>query len=217
MEQAIDALVAGLASGARGDLEAAFVPEASLTAVLPSRVRHERGRAAVASAFADWFHHERTTTVTSTAVETVGTTVSATIRALVQRDPGVHDVVQHLVATTTAGRLDQVRLVCTGFHPVADPRPTTTAGPGPAVGADHVAEPRAASRFDAGGLGCGDGLAPAFRRRLDDLRGGEVLTTVATDPVALEELPALARMLGHEVLSAARGPDGTVEVTVRRT
>lgn len=70
--------------------------------------------------------------------------------------------------------------------------------------------------FDAGDLGCGDGLAREFRERLRSLPPGDTLRTVVSDPVARVELPALARMLGHQVLSVDDASDRfaiTVEAT----
>ncbi|MEX0832799.1 MAG: sulfurtransferase TusA family protein [Actinomycetota bacterium] len=45
---------------------------------------------------------------------------------------------------------------------------------------------------------------------------GDVLETVARDPSARDDLPALARMLGHEVLSSEWGEDASVIVSVKR-
>lgn len=62
-----------------------------------------------------------------------------------------------------------------------------------------------AAFWDAGDLGCGD-LVPELRTRLAALHPGQVLVLTAQDPGASEDLPALCRMTGHELVEA-RHPD----------
>lgn len=54
---------------------------------------------------------------------------------------------------------------------------------------------------DAGDLGCGDGLAAWFRDCLRETSAGDVTCVIVRDPAARVELPALARLMGHTVLS----------------
>lgn len=70
--------------------------------------------------------------------------------------------------------------------------------------------------FDAGMMGCAEGLSQEWKRQLADIPVGDVLVTTARDPVAKDDLPALARLLGHEVLSVERDGSGAIVVTVRR-
>ena len=70
--------------------------------------------------------------------------------------------------------------------------------------------------FDAGDMGCSSGLPGEFRRRMDGLPGGESLTVVVRDPAAKEDLPSLARMLGHTVESVEDIAGGRVSITVQR-
>ena len=79
---------------------------------------------------------------------------------------------------------------------------------GAEVGAIHY--------FDAGNLGCASGLAEEFRRRLEAIEPGDRLEVVARDPAAKEDLPSLARMLGHQVSSVESRSDGGVVMTVER-
>lgn len=69
---------------------------------------------------------------------------------------------------------------------------------------------------DFGDLGCADGLAGAFRRRLDQVPSGGVLRSVVSDPSAREDLPALARMLGHRVVSVEEVAGGRLVITVEK-
>ncbi len=70
--------------------------------------------------------------------------------------------------------------------------------------------------FDAGELGCADGLAGEFRRRIGAIPVGDVLVVTARDPAAKEDLPPLARMMGHAVRSVETLGDGRLQITVER-
>ena len=65
-------------------------------------------------------------------------------------------------------------------------------------------------------MGCGDGLAQEFRRRLADLRTGEALTVIVSDPAAKEDLPSLVRLMGQTVTSCELRPDDRVAITVEK-
>jgi SAM-dependent methyltransferase/TusA-related sulfurtransferase len=84
----------------------------------------------------------------------------------------------------------------------------TTDSEGVKVGTIH--------HFDAGDQGCASGLAEEFRRRLEAIAPGDQLEVVARDPAAKEDLPSLARMLGHQVKSIEPQGDGGVTMTVER-
>lgn len=70
--------------------------------------------------------------------------------------------------------------------------------------------------FDAGMMGCADGLSQEWKRQIGDIPVGDVLVTIARDPIARDDLPALARLLGHEVIAVERDAAGAIVVTVRR-
>lgn len=70
--------------------------------------------------------------------------------------------------------------------------------------------------FDAGDLGCGTGLPRQFAEHMKALAVGDVLRTVVADEAAREDLPALARMLGHHVQAIEDAPDGRLVITVER-
>ena len=70
--------------------------------------------------------------------------------------------------------------------------------------------------FDAGTLGCGDGLAAAFRNRIGQIGVGDLLRVRTTDPSAKEDLPSLARLMGHAIQDIEARPDGSLTITVER-
>jgi TusA-related sulfurtransferase len=70
--------------------------------------------------------------------------------------------------------------------------------------------------FDAGDLGCAEGLASEFRRQMQQIPVGHVLVVSTRDPAAKEDLPPLARMMGHVVRSIEAPGDGRLLVSVER-
>ena len=58
----------------------------------------------------------------------------------------------------------------------------------------------AEAEWNAGDLGCGD-LVLELRRRMGELRPGQVLRLVALDPGAPADIPAWCRMTGHTLVS----------------
>ena len=70
--------------------------------------------------------------------------------------------------------------------------------------------------FDAGDRGCTDGLAQEFRRHIVAIPVGDRLRVVVRDPSAGEEIPSLARMMGHTVESVEPLGDGRLVINVER-
>jgi TusA-related sulfurtransferase len=70
--------------------------------------------------------------------------------------------------------------------------------------------------FDAGTLSCADGLAGEFRRRILAIPPGDTLVVTARDPAAREDLPPLARMVGHVIRSIEASDDGRLLMKVER-
>ena len=70
--------------------------------------------------------------------------------------------------------------------------------------------------FDACDLGCGSGLPAEVRRQIAAIQPGDQLRIVARDPSAREDLPALARLMGHRVVAIEAGPGATI-ITLERT
>jgi TusA-related sulfurtransferase len=120
-------------------------------------------------------------------------------RARVWKGGQPHLVQQALCGDVEGGRFATLDLLCTGFRPeAAAPTGSTT----------HV--------FDAGDLGCGTGLPREFRTRINQIPLGHVLEVITTDAAAREDLPSLARLLGHLVQSIEPGPDNRLRIRVER-
>jgi TusA-related sulfurtransferase len=98
------------------------------------------------------------------------------------------------------GRIVAIDLLCSGFRPVGE----------------KEGEMMGRHGFDAGTLSCADGLAQEFRRRILAIPQGDVLEVQTSDPAAKEDLPPLARMMGHKIVSVEPSDDGRLLIMVER-
>jgi TusA-related sulfurtransferase len=167
--------------------------------LLPSGPTSDAGAAAAVARITSWFADADTIDVEASASEEVGGRLASTYRLRVHRTGGWHLIEQHLMLDVVDGRISAIDLLCSGFRPIAEDD-----------------DPDRAHRFDAGDLGCADGLAGEFRRRIQWIPVGEVLTVTARDSAAKEDLPSLARLMGHRVLSIEVAGDGSLRMSVER-
>ena len=70
--------------------------------------------------------------------------------------------------------------------------------------------------YDAGEMSCGEGLHMEFRRRVHALEVGEAIEFIVRHSSAKEDLPAMARMMGHRIRAMEERPDGALSVVVER-
>lgn len=192
-------LVEALAARDFLSLRMALADDVQFRMLLPSGVASEASAEATLGRFIDWFAPVERLDLMASTVEEVDDRVAVTYR-FDCHDAGRRRVIeQHLmVDVNAAGQVERLDLLCSGFRVVADQ------APGPV------------QRFDAGDMGCADGLATEFRRRIQQVPLGGVLVVATHDPAAKEDLPPLARLMGHTVRSIEASADGRLEVTVER-
>lgn len=70
--------------------------------------------------------------------------------------------------------------------------------------------------FDAGMMGCTEGLSQEVKRQINAIPVGDTLIVTARDPIAKDDLPALARLLGHTVRSVELNARAEIVVTIER-
>jgi TusA-related sulfurtransferase len=156
----------------------------------------------VAAKFLSWFGDADTLQVQSVLVEPVSDRMSVRYRFLLHDEDGWQVVEQQMFLDMDAeGRIAAIDLLCSGFRPSPDPEAVRSPG---------------SHRFDAGTLGCADGLAREFRRRILAIPRGDVLVVQTSDPAAKEDLPSLARMMGHTVHSVEPSGNGRLLIKVER-
>lgn len=177
-------------------LSGCLAPAVRMRALLPGGLRELAGPEAVVGQFRHWFEGADPFDAEAATVVTVGSRSSLHYRFALRR-PGrpEREVIEQYAYVDGTDAVEVVDLVCSGFLPL----------PEPSVTVHH---------FDAGDMGCSDGLAQEFRRQVRALPAGDVLVVVARDPAAKEDLPPLARLMGHAVQSIEARPDGGLTITV---
>jgi TusA-related sulfurtransferase len=152
-----------------------------------------------ARVFRRWFADKDEIELVLSEAEPLGERTQLRYRLRLRRN-GEPLLVEHrLCGDVEDDRFVSLDLLCSGFRPC---------GPPPGAGTVH--------RFEAGELGCGTGLPREFRARLGQIPVGHQLEVVTRDPAAREDLPSLARMLGHRVVATDSGPDGEITIRVER-
>ena len=181
---------------------ATLAPAVRFRHLLPRSPREIWGADETVDVFLGWFGDARELEVQSLLVEPIADRTSVRYRVRL-RENGGWEVVeqQQFLDMDETGRIAAIDLLCSGFRPdvEADMDPATQT-----------------HRFDAGTMGCADGLAQEFRRRILAIPLGDILEVETTDPAAKEDLPPLARMMGHTVRSTESTGDGRLLIEVER-
>ena len=160
------------------------------------------GVAEVAAKLLEWFGDADMIRTLSTSAEPIADRTSLRYRLLLREPDGWKEVEQQtFLDVDEDGQIAAIDLLCSGFRP----------SPGNEDGV-----PSRTHRFDAGTLGCADGLAREFRRRILAIPRGDVLLIQTQDPAAKEDLPPLARLMGHTVRSVEPDGNGRLLITVER-
>jgi len=180
----------GLAASLASDAHARFL--------LPHGLEEYDGRDKIVARITSWFGSASLFDLTSSTEDQVGMRHRISWRFNVVRD-GPRQVIEQVVYLDPGPHgIERIDLLCSGFlaEPAVDAGPT------------HV--------FDAGDMGCADGLAQEFRRQIAKVSMGGSLKVVVSDPAAKEDLPSLARLLGQRITSTEAHGDGRLTVTVER-
>jgi TusA-related sulfurtransferase len=194
--------VAAIAARDLDRMLASLTPDVHFRYLVPPGPVEISGAAEVAGTFQQWFGDADVLEVQSIRVEPIADRTSAQYRFLLHEQEGWEVVEQQMyLDMDEEARIAAIDLLCSGF------RPTRGTVEGRSSGLH---------RFDAGTMGCADGLAQEFRRRILAIPAGEVLVVQTSDPAAKEDLPPLARMMGHTVRSVEPSGNGRLLITVER-
>ena len=148
--------------------------------------------------FSAWYGDADVFEVEASSVGEVEGRIPVTYRFQLHHADGWQEIEQHLMLDVEDGRITAIDLLCSGFRSIA------------------ACQPDRVHHFDAGDLGCADGLAGEFRRQMQAIPLGHVLVVSTRDPAAKEDLPPLARMMGHVVRWIEAPGDGRLLVSVER-
>jgi TusA-related sulfurtransferase len=180
-------------------LAATLASDAHARLLLPHGLEEHAGGDAIVRRIESWFGSASVFELTSSSEEQVGQRHRLTWRFGVVRDGRTREVVEQVAFLDIGPHgIDRIDLLCSGFQ----------IEPGAAAGPVEV--------FEAGTMGCADGLAQEFRRRIAEVPIGGSLEVVVSDPAAKEDLPSLARLLGQRVTSTEADDDGRLTITVER-
>ena len=179
-------------------LAASLASDSHARFLLPHGLEEYDGRDAIVARVRSWFESASVFDLTSSTEDEVGMRHRISWRFSVVRD-GSRQVIEQLVYLDLGPQgIERIDLLCSGFQA----EPSVDAGP--------------TQIFDAGDMGCADGLAQEFRRRISNVPIGESLEVVVSDPAAKEDLPSLARLLGQRITSTEALDDGRLTITVER-
>lgn len=195
-------LVGAIAARDYARLFGILARDARLRYVIPSGPGQVAGAADVAAKYFEWFGDAVSLEVQKVLVQRVSDRTSASYRFLLREGRDWEVVEQQSYLDVDAdGRVAAIDLLCSGFRPANGPEGSSSTG---------------VHEYDAGQMGCADGLASEFRRRIGAIPVGDVLAVTARDPAAKEDLPPLARLMGHTVRSVEAPGDGRLVIKVER-
>jgi len=179
-------------------LVASLAIDAHARFLLPHGLEEYDGRDAIVARIRSWFESASVFDLAASTEDEVGMRHRISWRFNVVRD-GSRQVIEQVVYLDLGPQgIQRIDLLCSGF----------LAEPDVAAGPTQV--------FDAGDMGCADGLAQEFRRQIAKVSIGESLEVVVSDPAAKEDLPSLARLLGQRITSTQAHDDGRLTITVER-
>jgi TusA-related sulfurtransferase len=195
-------LVEAVMSKDRDAAVATLAPAVRFRHLIPRGPREIWGAGEAVDVFLGWFGDARELEVQSLLVEPIADRTSVRYRVRLH-EAGGWEVIeqQQYLDMDEQGRIAAIDLLCSGFRPDVE----VEMDPAPRM-----------HRFDAGTMGCADGLAKEFRRRILAIPVGDILEVETIDPAAKEDLPPLARMMGHTVRSIESPGDGRLLITVER-
>lgn len=194
-------LVAAIAARNYKEIFSTFSPDARLRYLIPRGSGEVAGAADVAAKYLEWFGDADNLDVERTFVEPLADRVSVLYRFRLHEADREEVIEQQVFLEVGGQRITAVDLLCSGFRPIGEEDHTTASG---------------SHHYDAGTKGCADGMAQEFRSRISAIPIGDLLVIETSDPAAKEDLPPLARMMGHKLHSIEPAANGRLLITVER-
>ena len=197
--QPAESFVDALAARDFSRLEACLDSRVRFRALIPPGLREREGARETVRLIRSWFEGVDRLVVLERGVKPIAGRAHVWYRLRASYAEGDPEVIeQNAFCDVEGGQITAMDMVCSGYLP--EPRKDASG----------------VHRFDAGNLGCGSGLPQEFRHQIEALSIGSALEIRVRDPSAKEDLPALARLLGHRVLSVETTPEGDTLLTVER-
>jgi len=175
--------------------------ELPMRMLVPGGLMSDVGADAAIGRISSWFSDADPFQVEASGANEVEGRATLTYRLRLHKPDGWYLIEQHLMLDVDAdGHITAIDLLCSGFRSIAS----------------DEAGLELTHHYDAGNLGCGDGLAGQFRQQIQRIPIGHLLVVSTSDPAATADLPSLARLMGHLVVSIDAPGDGRTLITVER-
>lgn len=181
-------MITALAERDSGALRAVMAEDVDFRALLPSRVVGADNATGAAAEMVGWFDDVPRIVLGRADVDTVGDLWHAAYRLELHGMDVPRIVEDQAYCVVVDGRIQRLRLMCSGFRPVG--------------------VPAADQRIDALGDGCAT-LTPRIAAAMRAMAAGDVLGVLTDDPAAAEGIAAWSRLTGHEVITATPEAAGT--------
>jgi TusA-related sulfurtransferase len=196
-----ECLITSLSERDPEKLASCFHSNIRFRALVPSGLRESIGVQESVAMMLSWFSEAKYLQLLQKEVNLVSHRLHVSYRFREFYADGESEVIeQQAYCNLHSGLIDSITIMCSGHLPEKE---------------DVTFDP-VHHRFDAGDLGCGSGLPQEFRKQVSAIPIGNTIDIVTRDPSAKEDLPSLARLLGHQVLSIQSSPEGVIIITVQR-
>jgi tRNA 2-thiouridine synthesizing protein A/cysteine desulfurase len=194
----VDSFLEALTSRDFERLAICLAPAAQARLLLPRGAEDLAGRQQISGRLEKWFGSATEFQVVTCGHDEIGARQRASWRFRLVRDGQSWELIEQTAFIDLGpDGIQRIDLLCSGFIREAKPE-----------GAQVI--------FDAGDMGCADGLAQEFRRQIASVAVGGSLVAIVRDPAAREDIPPLARLLGHSVTSVEAQDEGALKITVER-
>ncbi len=181
-------------------LAACFDSDVRLRALVPSGFKERKGAEDAVAQILYWFREAERIELVQKQIYPISQRNHISYRFReVYADGEVEVIEQQAFCYIRNGLIESIDIVCSGHLPDRS----------------GMTDELQHHLYDAGDMGCSSELPQEFRRQIGSIPIGHILEVSTRDPSAREDLPSLARLLGHKVLSV-KSSDGITVVSVQR-
>jgi TusA-related sulfurtransferase len=205
-------------------LKAICHPDINSTLLLPKRIAHLESATDLAKEVEDWFGEYDLIQKEQSRVAMVGEKLAIFYRLRCKASWGANTIEQQLYCTIRDSRIEQLRLICSGFQPDLVSIATSlmsmlNASPLDIHSAIPVTPPANALlefKMDVGqGSTCAM-LTPYIKSKLGGLSSGQVLEVHVDDLTAKEDIEAWSRLSGNILLKMDQIADQELVIYIQK-
>ena len=199
-------------------------PDIKSTLLLPKRIAHLESATDLAKEVEDWFGEYDFIQKEQSRVAMVGEKLAIFYRLRCKESREANTIEQQLYCTVRDGRIEQLRLICSGFQP--DPLVTNTPLPArsntslinPTISQQTAPRADALLEFNANegqGSTCAR-LTPYIKSKLVGLSSGQVLEVHVDDITVKEDIEAWSRLSGNLLLKMDQTADQELVIYIQK-